>query len=940
MRTNVLYRNGRQGKRHIAAPIHGLANQRQKAIFRALHPPKIHSVMTSSRSSILIYLSATVLGMMILASCKTQVVEGPLTPVNLQCEYMIHPLGVDTDAPRFRWKVNGEQGRYRVVVDEDSTKVDQGMGSAWDSGQVEGSDNLAIYSGAKLKPFTRYFWLVQVWIDGKGYSSLVQSFETGIKDDSNWKGNWITDTNDVNVKPAGYFRKPITVARPIRAARAYVAAAGLFELSINGKKIGDHVMDPMYTRFDKTILYVTHDVTSALKEGDNVVGMLLGNGWYNHQSTAVWDFHKAHWRGRPRFCVNIRIEYEDNITETIVTDSEWKTSLSPVVFNSIYTAEHYDARREQPGWDAPGFNDQEWKTVLVVDKPAARIKSQVLHPIRHVARISAHDFKKVNDRKYIFDLGKNIAGVSELSVTGTAGTTIRLKHGEQLDSLGDVDQSNIDVHYRPTDDSDPFQTDIFILKGEGTEVFSPHFNYKGFQYVEVTSDQPLELTKGSLTGLEMHSDVPVAGHIQSSSDLINKIWAATNNSYLSNLFGYPTDCPQREKNGWTGDAHIASETGLYNFDGITIYEKWLADHRDEQRDNGVLPSIIPTAGWGYEWGNGPDWTSTIAIIPWNLYLFYGDTRPLQENYENLKRYVDHITEISPKGTTDWGLGDWVPVKSVTPKELTSSLYYYADTRILSKAAAILNKPDDAKHYEALATTIAAAINNKFLNKAEGIYGKGLQTELSAPLFWGIVPDDVKEKVINNLVKRIHSDGDHIDVGLLGTKVLLNALSENGQSELAYTLASQETYPSWGYWIKNGATSLFENWPIDAKSDISRNHIMFGEIGAWLFKSPGGIRPDASAPGFKHVLLEPHFVHALQSFEARHTGPYGEIISSWSRSGDRIHYTATVPSNSNATLRILAETIDVTSKTNVEVVSEGPQKVVKLPAGTHTFEIVQ
>lgn len=879
-------------------------------------------------------------GSLILISCRDKGDEASGAPVALQCEYMDNPLGIDTDVPRFRWRSAVKQDQYRVVVDKDSLAVIDGSGAHWDSGQMDGSDNLIVYAGPKLKPYTRYYWAVHTMSDGVLHKSTVASFETGIRDEANWQGEWITDTEDVNLRPAGYFRKPLSIDKAIRSARAYVAAAGLFELFVNGEKMGDHVMDPMYTRFDKTILYVTHDVTTALKQGDNAVGMILGNGWYNHQSTAVWDFHKAHWRGRPRFCINIRIEYEDGTIQTVASDSSWKTALSPIIFNSIYTAEHYDARREQKGWNRPGFDDQSWKTVLTVRKPAEKIRSQVLHPIRRVSRIAPTGFRKINDRKYIFDLGKNIAGISELTVSGSAGTTLRLKHGEQLDSLGNVDQSNIDVHYRPTDDSDPFQTDIFILKGEGDEQFSPHFNYKGFQYVEITSDQPVELSRSSLMGIEMHSDVPVAGHIQSSSDLINKIWAATNNSYLSNLFGYPTDCPQREKNGWTGDAHIASETGLYNFDGITVYEKWLADHRDEQRDNGVLPSIIPTAGWGYEWGNGPDWTSTIAILPWNLYLFYGDSRPLAESYENLKRYVDHITEISPKATTDWGLGDWVPVKSVTPKELTSSLYYYTDTRILAKAAAILNKPDDARHYEALAATIAEAINRKFLDRTRGIYGSGLQTELSAPLFWGIVPDDVKDKVVSNLVQRVHSDGDHIDVGLLGTKTILNALSENGQAELAYTLASQETYPSWGYWIKNGATSLFENWPIDAKSDISRNHIMFGEIGAWLFKSPGGIKADEKAPGFKHILLEPHFVSGLQSFEAKHTGPYGEIVSSWSRNGDRVHYSAVVPPNSSATLRVSSKTFHVTSKTNVEVLSEGSQKIVKLPPGTHTFEIVQ
>ncbi|MDD4645799.1 MAG: alpha-L-rhamnosidase C-terminal domain-containing protein, partial [Bacteroidales bacterium] len=377
----------------------------------------------------------------------------------------------------------------------------------------------------------------------------------------------------------------------------------------------------------------------------------------------------------------------------------------------------------------------------------------------------------------------------------------------------------------------------------------------------------------------------------------------TNASYLSNLYGYPTDCPQREKNGWTGDAHIASETGLYNFDGITVYEKWLADHRDEQQPNGVLPSIIPTAGWGYSWGNGTDWTSTIAIIPWNIYLFYGDSRLLELCYDNIKRYVDHVTEISNDGLTDWGLGDWIPVKSVTPKEFTCSIFYYNDAVILSKAAQLLNKPDDYLKYQALSKKIADAINAKYLNRETAIYGSGFQTELSAALFWGIVPEDLKERVAENLKNRVIADNSHVDVGLLGTKSILNSLSENGYADLAYTVATQETFPSWGYWIRSGLTTLQENWPLKTTNDISRNHIMFGEIGAWFYKALGGIKPDPEKPGFKNVILEPHFVQGLDHFEASHDGPYGKIVSSWKREGGKVIYTVVIPPNSTATVRL-------------------------------------
>ena len=480
---------------------------------------------------------------------------------------------------------------------------------------------------------------------------------------------------------------------------------------------------------------------------------------------------------------------------------------------------------------------------------------------------------------------------------------VKVRHSERLYENGYTDLSNIDVHYRPTDDKDPFQTDIYTLIGKGEEVFMPHFNYKGFQYVEVISNKPLEFKREDLTGYFMHSDVPPIGEISSSNPVLDKIWTATNNSYLSNLFGYPTDCPQREKNGWTGDALIAVETGLYNFDGITIYEKWMADHRDEQQPNGVLPSIIPSNGWGYEWGNGPDWTSTISIIPWNVYLFYGDTKILKDNYEAVVRYVDHITSISPDGLTDWGLGDWVPVKSKASAELTSSCYYYADVIILSKMAKLLGHTDDHQKYLTLGVKIKTAFNNKFLKKETGLYGSGIQTELCVPLYWGLVPDEMKEKVASNLAKRVVADGSHLDVGLLGTKAILNALSENGYADLAYTLASQESYPSWGWWIKNGATTLYENWPIDADSHISMNHIMFGEIGAWMYKGLGGIKPDPEQPGFKNVLLKPNFVKGLDRFSAKHTGPYGEIVSSWKKVGKEIIYDVEIPPNSSASLQL-------------------------------------
>ncbi len=827
----------------------------------------------------------------------------------LRCEYLTNPIGIDESAPRLAWKIHDKrngarQTSYRILVGVDSAAVVAGRGDRWDSGEVMSSSNLAVYGGAALKPFTRYFWRVE-GKDGHGGAyvpSAIAAFETGMMGDR-WRGAWISDGRGIDHRPAPYFRKEFEADKKIVSARAYIAVAGLYELYINGEKVGNHRLDPMYTRFDRRTLYVAHDVTSLLGQGGNAIGVVLGNGWYNHQATAVWNFDRAPWRNRPAFCLDLRITYDDGTVQTIVSERDWKAGEGAIVSNNIYTAEHYDGRLAQPGWNRVGFDDSGWRSVTYRSVPSANVISQTMHPIRNVEEIRPQSVTRLDDSTYLFDLGRNIAGVSKLTVSGTAGTVLRLKHGERLGKNGYVDLSNIDVYYRPVDDTDPFQTDIVTLQGEAEETFMPSFNYKGFRYVEITSSQPIALDGTNLVGYFMHSDVPAVGSISSSNALLERINWASNNSYLSNLFGYPTDCPQREKNGWTGDGHFAIETALYSFDGITVYEKWLADHRDEQQPNGVLPDIIPTGGWGYGTANGTDWTSTIAIIPWNLYLFYGDTKPLADNYKAIKKYVDYVTQISVNGLTTWGRGDWVPVKSTSSLELTSSIYYYVDAVILAKAAKLLGNDEDHRHYAELATFIRKAINDNYFDPQTGTYASGTQTELSMPLMWGVVPEEYVAKVAARLAERVKADGNHIDVGVLGAKAVLNALSENGYPELAYTLASNDTYPSWGAWIAAGATTLLENWDLNATRDISDNHMMFGEIGAWFYKALGGIKPDESRPGFRHFVIQPHVVAGLDRFEAKFDGPYGEIRSNWERVGKKqVKLTITVPPSSEATYK--------------------------------------
>lgn len=825
---------------------------------------------------------------------------------NLCVNHLVEPLGVDDVAPRFSWSIpEGGQQAYRLMVDTDSARLASGNAGVWNSGAVKSAEPACVYAGTVLHPFTTYYWRVQtVSADGKDAVSDISRFETGMMGQENWHGSWISDSHDRDYRPAPYFRKGFILEKPLKRARAYIAVGGLFELSVNGQTVGDHFLDPAFTRYDRRCQYVTFDVTSLLQQGQNAIGVVLGNGWYNHQAMAVWDFDRAPWRNRPTFCLDLRLDYADGTTQTVCTDLSWRTSSGGLIYNNIYTGEHFDFRLLQKGWNEPGFNDSKWHGVRYRQAPAPEISSQQMQPIRLTEHVKAQSLQKVNDSTYVYDFGRNMAGITTVRLKGESGARVSVAHGERLHADGSLDPSNIDVYYRGDKQNEPFQTDLLTLSG-AEDTFRARFSYKGFRYVQLVCPPSVQPTKESVEAHFVHSDVATVGSISSSNPLLNGIFAAARQAYLSNLMGYPTDCPQREKNGWTGDGHLAIETALYSFDAFTIYEKWMRDHRDEQQPNGVLPDIVPTDGWGYGTDNGLDWTSTIVIIPWQLYLFYGDIRPLRDCYDNMRRYVDYVDRTSHGHLTTWGRGDWVPVKTPSNKEYTSSVYFFVDATILSKAARLLGHEADAARYKALADEVKAAINAKFFDRQNGSYSGGSQTELSMALMWRLVPEECVQQVADNLAAKVREAGCHLDVGVLGAKAILNALSENGYADLAYKVAVQDTYPSWGWWVKNGATTLLENWDLKATRDISDNHIMFGEIGAWPYKGLGGIFPDENAPGFRNILLRPNFVKELRQFEARHTTPYGEIVSSWQWKGKKVVYDITVPEGSTATFTVPA-----------------------------------
>lgn len=513
-------------------------------------------------------------------------------PVNLRTEYLREPIGLDTKSPRFTWEYKGSEKNFLA------SRSEIRIGTS--------PDNLQPYTdNMTLEPHTRYYWNVTVW-DQDGdicETSETATFETAKFKSSDWSGKWITDSHDKEFEPAPMFRKAFTLGKEIEEARVYVAAAGYYDLFINGKRVGENYLDPGYTHFDKRILYVTHDVTSLLKPGGNAIATVLGNGWHNVQSKAVWNFETARWRNRPRMLCELRLRYTDGTTEVIATDESWHTATGPYTYNNIYSGDKYDATLEENGWNAEGFDDSKWDPVQVTEAPAPLLAAQQMPGIRITEELQPVSMKKFSDKLYVFSFEKNFAGLSRLKVKGAPGTRITLKHGELLKTDGRLEQGNIDVYYHPVKPGEVFQMDVFTLKGTGEEeIFMPSFAYHGFQHVEVESSAPVVLTKESLTGLFMHTAVEPVGSFSCSDPLLNKIWKATMEAYRSNLHSIPTDCPQREKNGWTADAHVAIDLGLLGFDAITLYEKWMNDFIDNQREAGEISGIIPSSGWGYgEW---------------------------------------------------------------------------------------------------------------------------------------------------------------------------------------------------------------------------------------------------------------------------------------------------------------------------------------------------
>jgi alpha-L-rhamnosidase len=814
----------------------------------------------------------------------------PITPVDLRTEYLYIPIGIGMPTPRFTWNYKND-GEKPVTISRSEIK----LGTR--------SDNLQLYQeGTPLQPHTKYYWTVTAWDKkrGKTRTSDVAYFETAKFSAADWSAQWITDSHDKDYEPAPLFRKKITINKEVEKARLYMAAAGYYEVFINDKRIGDNLLDPGYTHFDKRILYVTHDITDSLESGDNIIATVSGNGWYNEQSVAVWNFHEARWRNRPRMMCELRITYKDGTVETLGTDESWLTATGPYLYNNLYSGDIYDARLDK-GWKTLQCDDSDWQPATLTQSPAPLIVAQQSRGISVTYSYSPDTVRKFSDKLYVFSFPENIAGLCCLYVKGAAGTKVTLKYGELLKENGRLEQGNIDVYYHPVKPYEKFQTDIYYLRGDKDgEFFMPSFTYHGFQHVEIETSEPVVLEKVDLAAFPIHTRLESVGSFGCSSELMNKIWNATMLAYRSNIHSIPTDCPQREKNGWTADAHIAVDLGLLGFDGITFYEKWMNDFIDNQREAGDISGIIPSSGWGYGEWPGPVWDAAMFIIPNALYNYYGDAQCIKNLYPTMKRYLSYLqTKEKDGGYLPFGLGDWVYWKATTNNEYTSTAYYYLDYTLMARFAGLLG--EDPTPYEQKATHLKELLNTKFFSVATNTYAEGTQTAQALALYLGIVPEGREEAVAARLKEVVAANNHFLDFGLLGSKTVLAMLTKYGYVEDAMKMVLKTEAPSWGYWVKTkGYTTLPETWTLSPEfHDASLNHVFMGDVSAWMMNQIAGINYDVSNPGFRNILITPHFVDKLEWAQGTYSSVNGYIYSCWKREEGKITLEVAIPANCTA-----------------------------------------
>ena len=710
-----------------------------------------------------------------------------------------------------------------------------------------------------------------------------------------WAGRWInagttmgapTDT----VLNAPYLRKTLVCAKKPRKASVFLCGLGWHVLYVNGAKADDRVLAPAATQFDRHASFIEYDVTQLLKKGKNAVTVLLGSGLFNCR-VPRWNFDKAPWRDYPKLLCDIVAD-----GKTIAKSGpDWKVHDSPVIFNELRSGEFYDARLEVPGFADPDLDDSGWKAASLCMPPGGRVIRETIQPCRVTESLPAVSSYYVSCRETTYDFGVNLAGWCRIRVRGEAGARIRILHSEQVEPVSWNNPALVSSQFFGIDPF-AFQTDGYTLKGDPEgEVYEPSFTWHGFRYALVAISGKAEVLE--IQARVVHTDFSETGSFESSDDMLNTLQRNTLRSFKSNFIGIPTDCPQREKNGWTGDAALAAETGLWNFDMERGFAHFTRIVSDTQRPNGQLPGVAPSAGWGYNWGSGPAWDDVFFEYPYLVYLFCGKADLIAEHYDRFLLYLEYCASREEEdGLLDFGLGDWChwDHSAITPVEVTSSGCYYRNLLRTAFFADLIGKKADAAGCRKRAERVRKSFLRKFA-RPDGLFADGSPTAAAAALYFGLTDGRSVKKNVEALVKLVRERRHKADFGILGAKYLPRVLADHGYADDAFEIITQREFPGWGWQVEHGATSLWENW----NGVNSRNHVMFGDISAWMYRYLGGIRPLEETPGFRKFVIRPCFVGKLDHVKACHRSPFGMIRSEWTRRKGEILCEFDIPAGTTA-----------------------------------------
>ena len=880
---------------------------------------------------------------------------------NLRVEMLSNPVGIDTPNPRLSWEITGsqrgvEQTSYRILVASSPEKLDENEGDIWDSGRVPSLQSIhVIYDGIPLKSRMRCYWKVKTWTNkGKSLWSETAQWSMGLLYYKDWEGRWIGfdrafpwDDEGFNSRlSARYFRKEFSASKEVKHASIYIIGLGLYELYINGEKIGDQVLAPSPTDYTQNVKYNVFDVTGNIQSGNNAIGVVLGNGRYynmrqNHKPYKIKDF------GYPKMRLQLEFEYTDGLKEIIKTDNSWTgTADGPIRSNNEFDGEEYDATKEMPGWNKAGFDDSGWLRAEYVQEPGGDYEARMNENMKVLTTVKPVSIKPHANGTYIMDMGQNMAGWVKMKVRGIKGTKVQLQFAEIINDDGSISTTNL----RSAD-----ATDVYTLKGEGEEVWSPSFVYHGFRYVEILG-YPGIPTVDDFVGEVVSDEMEVLGSFVTSNKIINQIFKNAYWGILSNYKGMPVDCPQRdERQPWLADHAVGAYSESFVFDNARLYAKWLDDIAYTQKADGCICDLAPPYYRYYS--DNMTWPGTYLIVAGMLYYQFGDLESIKKHYPRMKKWLQYMHDrymtedyiITKDSYGDWcappvsieaGRGKSANVKY--PSKLISSAYYYHFMQLMQQFAKLTGNDADIEGYANLAEKVKKGFQNKFYNSDCAFYGDNKLTDNILPLYFGMVPEKEIEKVFANVIKTIEvTNNGHLSTGLVGTQWLMRCLTDFGSADLAYKIATNTTYPGWGYMVENGATTIWELWNGNtaAPNMNSYNHVMMlGDLIVWYYENLAGIKSSLKNPGFKEIIMKQELIHGLDYVNSSYKSMHGVIKSNWKKEDGKFKWDITVPCNSKAKVYIPTQLQTDVTESDGDIKKAEGVKFLKLEDGRAILEV--